>query len=278
MNWKQVLDPVLESEKMIETKNFLRTERKTKNIYPEGAEVLQAFQLCPYDKTEVVIIGQDPYCTAGTATGLAFSTMQEQRPKALQNIFLNIYKDLNIQYYHNVSFEEFFPTNNLTKWAENGFLLLNATLTVEEGKPNSHKDLGWDKVIKTAIQALNEKPKPVIFLLWGEEAKKMIEFIAVKHIVFESAHPATENFHARHFSIIRDSLPMIKGVDLFPSISLDACFDKERAKQIVKENYPIDAEKICNYIDKEMIISAPVNKEIYWKEIRKFEEQLSTMY
>lgn len=286
MNWKKILDPVLSSSKMLETKAFLQNERKTKNIYPEGIDTFKAFELCPFEKTRVIIIGQDPYHTKGTAHGLAFSTKQEQRPPSLEVIFKEIYKDLNIQYYYNKFYEEFFPTNDLTKWAQNGFLLLNSSLTVEEGKPGSHSHLGWDMVIKQAIEGLNQKEKMVIFLLWGNEAKKFKEHINTKHAVFTANHPASELYKdgnggfygCRHFSIIRDCLPIIEGNDLFPTISLDSCFDKEKAKKIVMENYPIDAEQICKYIDQDMLIHAPVNHDIYWREIRKFEEMLSTKY
>jgi len=288
MNWKEVLAPALQSTKMQEIKAHLHEERKTKNIYPAGNQVFRAFELCPFEKTRVVILGQDPYHSPGTADGLAFSSQQAETPPSLQAIFKEIYKDLNIQYYHNETFEEFFPTNNLQKWAEAGFLLLNTVLTVEEGKAGSHKDLGWADVIHKVFDGLAQKTHQVVFLLWGNEAKKYKELITnPKHIYFEAAHPAAEAYDktgnagfygCRHFSIVRDILPGIDGRNIFPSVRLDSCFDKDAAKKIVREHYAIDADKICHYIDNEMIIHVPVNKDVYWKEIRIFEQMLSTKY
>ena len=288
MTWKEILAPVLQSMKMQEMKKFLKEEREKKNIYPEGKDVFKAFDMCSFENTKVVIIGQDPYHTPGTAHGLAFSTLQEERPSSLEVIFKEIYRDLNIQYYHNITFEEYFPTNNLEKWTRIGFLLLNTALTVEEGKPGSHKGIGWELIIEKAMQALNKHKEQCIFLLWGNEAKSYERFIDPnsKHLVFKAAHPAAELYKdskggfygCRHFSVIRDIIPQIEGKDLFPRLGLDACFDKEMAKEIVRKHYPLEAEKICRYIDKEMIINVPVNKETYWKEVRIFEDAISTKY
>jgi uracil-DNA glycosylase len=288
MTWKEVLAPALSSPKMQEAKKFLKKERETKNIYPDGKSVFRAFDLCTYDNTKVVILGQDPYHTPGTADGLAFSTKQSKTPKSLEIIFKEIYKDLNIQYFHNETFEEFFPTNNLENWANNGFLLLNTSFTVEEGKPNSHANIGWDEVIKQVFKGLNKKDHQVVFLLWGNEAKKYKGLIdpKSKHIFFEANHPASEIYNpgkggfygCRHFSIIRDILPTIDGRNIFQSANLDSCFDSEKAKKLVRENYPKNADSICDYIDKQLIIHVPFNKEIYWDEIRKFEKMISTKY
>ena len=286
MNWKEVLAPALQSQKMQEIKKFLQEERNTKNIYPDGKSVFRAFELCPYEQTRVVILGQDPYHTPGTADGLAFSTQQKEIPPSLLVIFKEIYKDLNIQYYHNTSFEDFFPNGNLEGWAKRGFLLLNTVLTVEEGKAGSHKDLGWDIVIKAVFDGLNKKDHQVIFLLWGKEAQKYKSLIGLntKHVSFSAAHPAAELYAdnkggftgCRHFSIVRDILPEIEGRNVFPTAGLDVCFDKDKAKAIVREHYPIDAEQICKYIDEELFIQLPVNKDIYWREVRKFEVAIST--
>ena len=284
-NWNTILAPVLQSEKMQEIKAFLKAERATKKIYPDGKDVWRAFDLCQFDMTRVVIIGQDPYHN-GTADGLAFSSRGSERPKSLEIIFKEVYRDLNIQYYYNQTFDEYFTTSNLEKWARNGFLLLNTALTVEEGKPGSHKDIGWDIVIKTAIQALNEKGK-IIFLLWGKEAQEYAPMINAsnKNVFFTAAHPAAELYKensgflgCRHFSIVRDCLPILDGINLFPSLGLDACFDKEKAKSIVKTHYPAEADHLCEYIDKEMIIQLPINKDAYFLECRRFEKMLSTKY
>lgn len=288
MTWKEILAPALASPKMIEIKKFLQEERKTKNIYPDGKDVFRAFDLCPFDRTSIVILGQDPYHTTNTADGLAFSTKQEKRPPSLEIIFKEIYQDLNIQYRKNITLDEYFPTNNLEKWAQGGFLLLNTSLTVEEGKADSHKDLGWNEVITTAINGLVKREKPVIFLFWGKEAKEYESLIdpLSKHMFFSASHPASELYKAgeggfskcRHFSLIRDILPVINGVNLFKELNLDSCFDKEKAKTLVKQNYPMVADKICQYIDRELFINVPVNKDAYWFEISKFEELISTKY
>lgn len=288
MDWKTILAPVLETKKMQETKQFLKNERIAgKKIYPDGKNVFRAFDLCPFDNTKVVIIGQNPYHSPGTADGLAFSTQQQERPKSLEVIFKEIYIDLNIQYIHDKTYEEFFPTNNLEKWTKIGFLLLNSSLTVEEGRPESHLDIGWQDVIKTTIEGLNSKSHQVLILLWGKEAKRFEQYVdpKSKNVVFTAAHPAAELYNqgagfygCRHFSLIRDILPIIEGRNLWPGLDLDSCFDKEKAKKIVKENFPIDADRICSYIDRELIIHIPVNRDKYWEEIRKFELNISTKY
>ena len=232
-------------------------------------------------------VNKSPYSTKDTADGLAFSTRQEKIPPTLEIIFKEIYKDMNIQYMRNVSFEEFFPTGNLEKWAKGGFLLINSCLTVEEGKPGSHKDIGWDMVLRTAVEALIKKTDhQVIFLLWGNEAKRFAPLITPPHVFFEAAHPAAELhspgkggfYGCRHFSIVRDIKPMLSHENAFRTMNLDSCFDKELAKKIVRENYSLDADKMCEYIDKELMIHVPVNKEAYWKEITKFEDLISTRY
>jgi uracil-DNA glycosylase len=286
-NWKTILAPVLESKKMQEIKVFLKDERSKKNIYPAGKDVFRAFDLCPYENTKVCIIGQNPYHQSGVADGLAFSTQQSKRPPSLEVIFKEIYRDLNIQYFQDITFEEFFPSNNLEKWTKMGFLLLNSSLTVEEGKPDSHLDIGWQEVAKATIEGLNAKEHQVIFLLWGKEAKEFEKYVdpKSKNVVFTAAHPAAELYKenagfygCRHFSLVRDVLPIINGINIFPQHSLDSCFDKDKAKQIIKEYYPLEAEKICSYIDKELMIHIPINREVYWSEVRKFEKNIGTSY
>lgn len=287
MTWKEVLSPVLNSFEIIETKKFLKQQRETVNIYPEGKNVFRAFDLCPFEKTKVVIIGSEPYNTPGTSDGLAFSSKQKERPKVLEVIFKEIYRNLNIQYSHNLEFDDFFPTNNLEKWAQNGFLLLNTSLTSEEGKTNAHK-YKWDSIIEAIFSALNKKNHQVIFLLWGDEAKKLSKLIGkkTKHVYFEAEHPSVELYQGgnngfyrcNHFSIVRDILPAINGINLFEDINLTHCFDKDQAKKIAKNNYPKEEKRISDYIDKELIIHVPVNKEFYWEEIRKFELLMSTKY
>lgn len=284
-NWKQILAPVLSSAVMTDLKEYIKTERNLYSVYPEGKNVFRAFDLCPFDNTKVVIIGTEPYNTPGTADGLAYSTQQAEIPPALLVIFREIYRDLNIQYLKNVTFEEFFPSSNLEKWAKEGFLLLYATLTVSEKGQGSHKDKGWEKVITAAIEALNKKKDQVIFLLWGDDAKKYEKMIDnnFRHLVFTAADPAldptNENhpfYGSRHFSIVRDILPSQNLRNIMPTARLDSCFDKVKAKQIVRENYPFEADKMCKYIDDNIIINVPINKDIYWAEVRRFESIIST--
>ena len=286
-NWKSILAPVLESKKMQEIKAFLKNERLTKKIYPEGKDVFRAFDLCTYENTKVVIIGQNPYHSPGVADGLAFSTNSAIRPPSLEVIFKEIYRDLNIQYFQDITYEEFFPSNNLEKWTQMGFLLLNSSLTVEEGKADSHLDIGWQDVTKATIEGLNAKEHQVIFLLWGKEAKEFEKYIdpKSKNVAFTASHPAAELYKenagfygCRHFSLIRDILPVINGINLFPTANLDSAFDKEKAKNIVRSSYPLEAEKICNYIDNELIIHVPLNRDTYWNEVRKFEKNIGTSY
>jgi uracil-DNA glycosylase len=285
MNWKQALAPVLASQKMQETRKFLTEERKTKNIYPDGKSVFRAFDLCPLDNTNVVILGSEPYNAPGMADGLCFSTKKHETPEDLNVIFKEIYTDLNIQFFHDLTLKEYFPTNNLEKWARNGFLMLNISLTVEEGKTASHQHLGWEEIAKTAIKTINEHRHNVLFFLWGEDAQAFEKFIdAKKHLVFKAGHPLselTENgsfYRSRHFSIARDWIPLFQGRDFMPTATLDSCLDKDKAKEIIKEHYPIEAEKMCQYVD-DLHIGVPINKNIYWKEMRNFDiNVISTNY
>lgn len=282
--WKEILKPTLESSELMQLREWLKIERETKKVYPDGKLTFRAFDLCSYKNTKIVIFGQDPYHTPDTADGLAFSTQQDKTPFSLRNIFKEIYHDLNIQYFHNKTFEEFFPSNSLESWAKNGFLLLNTILTVEEGKPLGHKGKGWEKLIMTVIGALNDHPNRIIFLLWGKGAQALEEFIDDKrHLIFKAAHPAAEAhqtkagfFGCKHFSIIRDVLPTIHQKTATASIMLNSCFDKEKAIAIVKKEYPAESERLERYIKNEMIISAPLNESEYIKELRNFEKSLST--
>lgn len=282
--WKQALVPIMQSPEMLQVKNFVQSERQTKNIYPDSTSVFRAFDMCPLRNTKVVILGQDPYHTPGTADGLAFSSKKEI-PPSLKVIFKEAYRDLNIQYFYNMPIEDFFPSGKLDKWAEYGFLLLNTSLTVEEGKPGSHKDVPWSYLIENVIKTLNGIDRNLIFLLWGAKARSYKDKIdARKHIILEAAHPAAELhkeakggfYNSRHFSIVRDILPTLNKNDVNTHVSLNAFFDKEQAKKMVKSEYPIEADKIIDYIDNEMMISAPVNKEKYYEALKKFDLSIST--
>lgn len=154
----------------------------TENILPKKDNLFEALKLCPLSKTKVVIFGQDPYYTKGVADGLAFSTTSYKTPLSLQNIFKQIKTE-----YPNCQFK----SNNLSTWAKQGVLLLNSCLTVIENKPLSHSELGWDKLIISIINLINENLENIVFVLWGNNAKKLINLIdQTKHFVLFSAHPS----------------------------------------------------------------------------------------
>jgi len=287
MNWSEILGPVLASEKMQALKSFIKEERQNKKIYPDGKDVFRAFDLCPYDKTKVVILGQDPYNGPGQADGIAFSSRAKERPKSLEVIFKELYQDLNIQYFHNITLDEFFPTNSLENWTKMGILLLNAVLTVEEYKPGSHKGKGWEAITEAAITALDKKETQIVYLLWGKDAQTFKDLIKnPKHVIMEAPHPAAELYKGeeakqtftgcRHFSILRDILPTLSGENIYKVAGLDSCFDKVLAKKIITEHYPMEAEKLCKYIDQDLILHIPVNKSNYWDALHKIEAGFST--
>lgn len=282
MEWKDILAPVMKSQEMQETKAFLAEERKIKNIYPDSKDTFQAFNLCPYESVRVVLLGQDPYHTPGTADGLAFSTRQQKRPPSLDVIFKEIYTDLNIEYYRGISYQDYFPNNNLIKWAQNGFLLLNTTLTVEEGKANSHKGK-WNKLVEAVFKALMLRKETIIFLLWGTNAKSYKELILEPHIYFEASHPASELYNqerkdftgCRHFSLLRDILPTIKGQKAIQG-NLDHEFVKNDLQNVIEEGYPRESAKLKAYINNGSILNCYINREVYKQEMRKFESIIST--
>ena len=285
MNWKQILTPAMNSDKMQMFKNWLKGERETKDIYPEKKDVFRAFDLCPYENVRVVIFGQDPYHGPGQADGLAFSSRSEQRPPSLGVIFREIYRDLNIQYFHNITLDEYFPTNSLENWARNGFLLLNTALTVEKGTAGSHQGKGWEILLDEVLKALNNHSKNLIFCLWGKEAKSLQDKIGAKHTILTAAHPAAELYNpgqnqgfywSRHFSIIRDILPVNNDQDINPHVNLMDCFDKEKARKIIRAHYPIDADQLIQYIDQDMLVHAPVSKEKYYAKLKEFDLFIST--
>ena len=238
---------------------------------------MRAFKECPLDKLRVVIFGQDPYHN-GSADGLAFSTRAEKRPASLNVIFKEIYRDLDIKQRHGDSIEEYFETNDLTQWTKIGFLLLNTCLTVTEGKANSHKDFGWDEFILFVIDVINKyAPRPVIFLLWGNNAAKLIPKIKEgTHIYFTSPHPAAELYGGEskfsgcgHFSLVRDIV-----CSWMSKSNPDSEFEMELLEKVINE-YP-EKDRIFEYIDQGKILSNAFNGDKFRSNIRKFEEVIST--
>jgi len=163
--------------------DFVESEYNSKICYPPKAEIFSAFKHCVFDDLKVVIIGQDPYHGKGQANGLCFSVKQGiKHPPSLKNIFTELEIDLKKSY----------PTNgNLERWAKQGVLLLNATLTVEESKAGSHQSKGWEKFTDAVIAKISEQKQDVVFLLWGGFAKKKGSKIDKnKHQILESGHPS----------------------------------------------------------------------------------------
>ena len=181
--WDSLLKEEFQEEYYQKLRTFLITEYRTKTIYPDMYHIFEAMKATDYDDVKVVILGQDPYHEPNQAHGMAFSVQPGVRiPPSL----FNIYKELSSQLGLTI------PNHGyLMKWAKQGVLLLNAVLTVERGKANSHKNMGWEQFTDRVIQLVNAKEKPVVFLLWGSNAiakSKMID--TKKHLVLTSPHPS----------------------------------------------------------------------------------------
>jgi uracil-DNA glycosylase len=181
--WGDLLSEEVKKDYYKNLVNWLDIEYKTKHIFPHQTNVFNALKYTPYDKVKVVILGQDPYQTPGFAHGLAFSVNEGVRtPKSLINIYKELQSDLGC----------FIPNNgNLVKWAEQGVMLLNTVLTVEEGKSNSHTGKGWEEFTDSIISIINEKNEPVVFVLWGNNARSKKALITnPNHLIIESPHPS----------------------------------------------------------------------------------------
>ena len=197
-SWKQRLASEFEKEYFVKLTEFVRSEYMRTTIYPPAKLIFNAFDHCPFDKTKVVIIGQDPYHGPGQAHGLCFSVNEGvPNPPSLQNIFKEIQSDLGKP----------LPANgDLTRWANQGVLLLNATLTVQAHQAGSHQRKGWETFTDAAIRHLAEEREHIVFILWGAYAQKKGAFIdRNKHLVLTSAHPSPLSayngfFGNKHFS------------------------------------------------------------------------------
>ena len=188
-DWDILLQDEYQKEYFKKLLDFVKKEYQTKTIYPKQNEVFNAFRYTSFDNVKVVILGQDPYHGPNQAEGLSFSVSNEVlKPPSLQNIFKELESDLGIS----------FPkSNSLKPWAKQGVLLLNAVLTVEEHKPTSHKDKGWETFTDDIIKILNNKQEPVVFILWGAYARNKKSLITnSRHLIIESAHPSP--FSARN--------------------------------------------------------------------------------
>ena len=197
-DWDEVLKGEFEKEYYLKLRKFLKQEYFTRKIFPDMYDIFNALKYTPYDNVKAVIIGQDPYHGEGQAHGLCFSVREGiEKPPSLKNIFKELHDD--------IGFIE--PQNGtLTKWAEDGVLLLNAVLTVREGQANSHQGKGWEIFTDTVISHLNKREKPMVFILWGRNARNKKALITnPSHKILEAAHPSPLSayngfFGCRHFS------------------------------------------------------------------------------
>jgi len=184
-SWKNALKDEFNQNYMKTLEQFLQQEQDAgKNILPQLSLWFNALNTTPISKVKVLILGQDPYPTQGHAHGLCFSALDpiNPLPKSLQNIYKELKSDLNIDNTH---------TANLQAWAEQGVLLLNAVLTVEEGKANAHKNRGWERFTDKIIEVVNEECDNVVFVLWGNYAQKKAKLIdASKHLIIQDPHPS----------------------------------------------------------------------------------------
>jgi len=199
-SWKALLNSEFSKPYFQQLTTFLKTEKALhKKIYPSGPMIFNAFNATPFDKVSVVIIGQDPYHGANQAHGLSFSVQTGIKPPpSLKNIFKEMEKDIGIQMPEQYG--------NLTKWAEQGVLLLNAALTVRAGEPFSHSKYGWAEFTDTVIKKISDKKQGIIFLLWGKFAQEKQSLIDPnKHHILIAAHPSPFSaekgfFGCKHFS------------------------------------------------------------------------------
>lgn len=203
-SWKERLEGEFSKPYFESLIEFVRAEYGNHVVYPPGKEIFHAFDACHFDDVRVVIIGQDPYHGPGQANGLCFSVADGVRiPPSLANIFKEIRNDLG---------KPIPATGNLERWAEQGVLLLNATLTVRASSPGSHQNKGWEVFTDMVIRKVSEEKQNVAFLLWGSYAQKKGEVIdRARHAVFSSAHPSPFSadrgfFGCKHFSKANDYL------------------------------------------------------------------------
>lgn len=181
--WQTILQPEFDKDYFVRLTDFVKNEYKTRRIFPPGSLIFNAFNLCPYDKVKVVILGQDPYPNEGQAHGLCFSVNENvEFPPSLMNIFKEIQAE----------FGKPIPKNgNLTRWAEQGVLLLNAILTVQAHLPTSHQEKGWEIFTDAVVRKLATEKEHLVFMLWGNYAQQKGAFIDPnRHLVLKSSHPS----------------------------------------------------------------------------------------
>lgn len=212
-SWREVLNDFTHTKEFDELSNKIKREYLTKIIYPKPNSIFNAFNLCPFDRVSVVILGQDPYHNRGQAHGLSFSVPEKVAPPpSLINIFKEIKSDIG---------EETPANGDLTRWAKQGVLLLNAILTVVANSPASHRNMGWENFTDYVIKTISDEKEGVVFMLWGNFAREKKHLIDTKkHLVLEAMHPSPFSadkgfFGCKHFSraneyLLRHNKPPIK--------------------------------------------------------------------
>lgn len=203
-SWKELLKPEFSEDYFLKLIDFVKGEYRSTRVFPPGKEIFSAFDHCPVDTTRVVIIGQDPYHGEGQANGLCFSVRDGVRfPPSLRNIFKELRDDLG---------KTIPESGNLERWADQGVLLLNATLTVRASTPGSHQNKGWEEFTDAVIKVLSEQKDHLVFILWGAYAQKKGAVIDThKHLVIKSPHPSPFSadrgfFGSKPFSTTNDYL------------------------------------------------------------------------
>ena len=198
MNWKEIIKDEEQKEYYKQLLSFVNSRYEKTNVYPSKEKIYNAFSLCKYEDLKVVILGQDPYHNPNQAQGLAFSTPREiKNPPSMVNILKEVHSDMGSSSCDN---------GDLTLWAQQGVLLINTVLTVEENQPNSHKNKAWEKFTDTIIKNISEQKQGVVFLLWGAPAIKKTKLIdESKHHILTAPHPSPLSayrgfFGCKHFS------------------------------------------------------------------------------
>lgn len=206
-SWKELLKEEFEKEYFINLVNFVKTEYTKYKVYPPGKNIFNAFDHCKFDDLKVVVLGQDPYHGAGQANGLCFSVSDGiRKPPSLLNIFKEIKSDIGT---------EIPESGNLERWAKQGILLINATLTVRDNEAGSHQNKGWELFTDAVIKNISDKKEGLVFLLWGAYAQRKGAVIDHnKHYVLQSAHPSPFAAHKgffgnKHFSKTNEYLVKI---------------------------------------------------------------------
>lgn len=192
-SWKEKLKGEFEKPYFQKLTDFVRSEYREKTVYPNPKNIFRAFELCPLNSTKVVILGQDPYHGEGQANGLSFAVESGVRPPpSLQNIFKEIESDIGKPLIHS--------DGDLSRWAKQGVLLLNATLTVHAKMAGSHQGKGWEEFTDAVIRVLSEDREHIVFILWGNYAKtKGAHINRTKHLVIESPHPSPFSAYSGFF-------------------------------------------------------------------------------